>query len=227
MLILKPKVKLEMPLIWEPLLRLRYKLGFRKYDLLVDVGLSELSFQKHMKILLSRKTNEKEIVEEQKPLIKGMIINPAHSSPEKLLNELIMYAYELEMLSRRVSGEISEYVKKITMWNKYMRFPDESARSIIRMLRRKAFDKDGVFMLKGLLKEGFGISSKIRLNKIKILERSGQIIYLPLYIEIKGAEVEVFDATFPEKHLSTPYTSLINNDVELLRKIIKELKANR
>jgi len=224
MFILRPKIKLETPLIWEPLFRLKYKLGFRKYDLLVDIGLSELSFQKHMKILLSRRTNEKEIVEEQKPLIKGIIIDPTYYTPEKLLNELIAYAYELEILSKKVSGEISEYAKKITMWNKYMRFPDESARSIIRMLRKKSFDKNGVLMLKGLLREGFGISSKVSLNKIRILESSGQIVYLPLYVEVKGARVEVFDATFSEKHLSIPYTSLINNDVELLRKIIRELK---
>jgi len=224
MLILEPKIKLEMPLIWEPLLRLRYKLGFRKYDLLVDVGLSELSFQKHMKILLSRKTNEKEIVEEQKPLIEGIIIDPAHSSPEKLLNELIAYAYELEIVSKKISGEISEYAKKITMWNKYMRFPDASAKSIIKMLRRKVFDKNGIFMLKGLLKEGFGISSKTRLDRIKVLEGSGQIIYLPLYVEVLGARVEVFDATFSGKHLSTPYTSLMNNDIELLKKIVRKIK---
>jgi len=224
MLILKPKIKLKIPLILEPLLRLRYRIGFRKYDLLVDVGLSELSSQKHMKILLSRKTNEKEIVEEQKPIIEGIIIDPAHSSPEKLLNELIAYAYELEIVSKKISAEISEYAKKITMWNKYMRFPNTSAKSIMKMLRRKVFDKDGIFMLKGLLKEGFGISAKIRLEKIEVLEGSGQIVYLPLYIEVLGAKVEVFDATFPEKHLSTPYTSLINNDIELLKEIVRKIK---
>ncbi len=222
--IIKPKIKLEMPLIWEPLLRLRYKVGFKKYDLLVDIGLSELSYQKHMKILLSRKTNEKEIIEEQKPLIEGIIIDPAHSSPEKLLSELIAYAYEFEIVSKKVSAEISEYAKKITMWNKYMRFPDTSAKSIIKMLRRKVFDKDGIFMLKGLLKEGFGIPSKTRLERIKILEGSGQIVYLPLYVEVLDAKVEVFDASFPEKHLSAPYTSLINNDIELLKKIIRKIK---
>ncbi len=224
MFILKPKIKMNAYLLWEPLLRLKYKLGFKKYDILVDIGLSDRSFQKYMKIVLSRKTVEKDIVENQKSLLKGIILEPSHNSSEKLLNELLMYAYELELASKRLRGEISEYAKKISMWNKYMRFPDESARSIVKMLRRKVFDKDGIFMLKGLLKEGFGLSAKVTLDRIEILSGSGQVVYLPLYLTLEGASINVYDATYPRKHLNVPYTSLLNNDVELMREITKMLR---
>lgn len=217
MLTLKIKSKVKIgKLFWEPLIRLKYRIGWRKYDVLIDVGLSEKTSLSFTKIILARKYNEEIVHDIPQSLMMGFIQEPLNTSAINVINELLTYAKILHIESRKLTKSMSDYAKKIHLWSKYMAFPiDEGARGIIKILRTKEFDKQGIFALKALLHEGLGISNKTDTDKIKILKGSGMLIYCPFYVRVLDEVIRFYDATITECKEDLRYSNIVNEDQSL------------
>jgi len=212
-------------LYWEPYIRLAYGIGWRKYDILVDVGLSEKVPCGYFKILLSRKLDKKLLVEVPKSLVKGYVQEPLKTDVELVIGELLDFAKILHIESKRLTKKISDYAKKIHLWSKYMAYPvDEGAKWIFKLLRPQKFDKQGIFMVKALLNEGFGINEKTSREKIRLLKESGVIVYCPFYIVLEGEKIVLYDGTSTSLRESVIYTKFVNADEELKKYMLNILK---
>jgi len=199
-------------LFWEPYIRLSYGIGWRKYDMLVDVGLSEKTPCGYFKILLSRKLSIKLLTDIPKSFVRGYIQEPLKTDAETILGELLSYAKMLHFESKRVTRKISDYAKKLHLWSKYMAYPiDEGAKWILKILRPQKFDKQGIFMVKALLNEGFGINEKTSREQIKLFKDTGSIIYCPFYVIPKKERIVFYDGTENALKENVIYTRFINS----------------
>lgn len=203
-------------LFWEPYIRLSYSIGWRKYDMLVDVGLSEKTPCGYFRILLSRKLSAKLLTDIPKSFIKGYVQEPLKTDAETILHELLNYAKILYLESKKVTKKISDYAKKLHLWSKYMAYPvDEGAKWILKILRPQKFDKQGVFIVKALLNEGFGINEKTSREQIKLLKDAGSIIYCPFYVISERERIVFYDGTESTLKENVIYTRFINSSDDL------------
>jgi len=214
-------------LFWEPYIRLAYSIGWRKYDILVDVGLSEKVPCGYFKILLSRKFDKKLLIDVPRSLIRGYVQEPLKTDVELVIGELLGFAKILHMESKRLTKKISDYAKKIHLWSKYMAYPvDEGAKWIFKLLRPQKFDKQGIFTIKALLNEGFGINERTSRERIRLFKESGTIIYCPFYVVLKGERVIFYDGTVGSLKESTTYTRFINADDRLRKYVLKVVETS-
>ena len=170
-------------LIWQPFLRIIYNSNGKKNDVLIDSLIPSICNEPLSAVLLARKTNIIKLID-KKPVDMGIELEPA-TNAENLL-ELVKEAYrKAEMLEEESRKAFREKREVEIDWQRYRALFIPTRRLIGRkepifryfMGKREAHPYTVALFIKGLIKEGFNMTSN---SEADILETKK--IYYPLVI---------------------------------------------